>query len=148
MNRPNWFVVLSAGVGLLLFLFFGSLSIFSMAWPESQCIDEGGLGFHILISKEIRETPKVQMVGTPLYYANGGDGPKPPSNSVYYTSQADPAVIHATIEEHLLSHGFKRTSGPPALGKLAYHKKNLQIYVDTETVPGKPVSVRVDEFVE
>lgn len=148
MQRPKGILVYSIWAILGLSPLAGSLFVLSDDWPESQYMVEGDSRIRTLIPKEIRNVPKIRITGSALYHSSCGDGPKPPSFGLEYLSLADTDVIHATIDNHLLNHGFSRTPGPPMIGKLAYHKSRQRVFVDTETVPGKPVCVRVDEFLE
>lgn len=90
---------------VLLALYAGKLLL-----TEDLLTTRGTFAYYITIrSSNVKNFPLVGVVGEVEYYASCGDGPKPPANGVFYTSDENPQKLKESIEQYLSNRGFVKT---------------------------------------
>ena len=93
-----------AAIGFIGYRFF-----FHVAFNESLYVRPYTIDFFLAInSKTIRHFPSIDVVGERSFHSDCGDGPKQPSNSVSYSTQASTQEVWKVVNAFVEKRGYVR----------------------------------------
>lgn len=144
MNRKTA-IKTACAIALAILALAGFLGwrIVTIAFTEDFYCRAGTFDYLVAIrSPLIKDFPQMEIVGEPLYYSSGGDGPKPAGNGVSYLSSAAPSTILPTAQQHIKNYGFVFDAQE---GKMEYVFRKEDYWVRlrlSESEAGTQLSVR------
>ena len=126
-------------------MFAIALAVATVAWTgwkaliilftEDLYCDRGSFEYYVAIhSGLIKQTPLVQLQGSPRFYASCGDGPKPPANGISYTSNANAEAVKSRLTDYILNDGYVRGDDRTGSGGTVFvrGRGGVELFVSAE----------------